>query len=202
MPAAPSGGSGAPSLSSKARVLAVADAEHRAKPAANIRIADIAKGAGVSPALVIVHFKSKNDLLFAAYLAWLSDSVLPKVLAHAETMPAADVVDLLLVKWRATAPEFHRVRDLVSASFWWTEAETAAFTLTMAPMTTLLDNALKRHNPFADETARARALYGLQAGFDHAVRRFGATPQNFDDVGAALRASAAAALHLMGDEPS
>jgi AcrR family transcriptional regulator len=177
-------------LSSKARVLQIANAMHIAKPAADIRIADIARDAGVSPALVIVHYKSKDELLFAAYLGWLRDDISPAMDAFIADNPDADPVRVLMALWRISSRAFHRVRDMVASSYWWTLPEAEAFTAGMAPVRTHLADSLRRESPDASEIQVQRALELLQASFDFAVRRYGSRALDFDAIESALRESA------------
>jgi AcrR family transcriptional regulator len=173
----------------KSRVLAAADALHRRKPAALIKIAEIAALAGVSPALVIAQYKSKDELLFEAYLTWIESRLIPDAQAFLKEAPHAELNSLLTHYFVSLSHSLHRARDMMSTSYWWTMPEGRRYAETIAPLEAMVKACLRRACPHAAEDAIAEAEMLIQSAFESIVRRAGVEQLSLPQVEAMLAAA-------------
>jgi AcrR family transcriptional regulator len=107
------------------RILDATRKLHETKSAQYFQVRDIAAAAGCSAALVIQRFKSKDQLVFAATMAGWRDGI-----ARTKAL-VADPSFTLNAFYRQTFEVDlgygHRVKDLMTMSWWWLEAEEAEF---------------------------------------------------------------------------
>lgn len=164
-------------LPSQERILAAANRLHQHHAAAQIRIADVAKAANVSPALVILHFKSKDELLFAAYLRWLDEVFTPALVDWKAVNPVCTPLDFLVALRELSGDSVHRMRDVLTSSYWWTEPEVNEFAARLSTHRAIMLSCLQSNYPGADQNTLEQADIILQAIFDQTVRA--SAPKSF-----------------------
>lgn len=161
-------------LTSRQRILLAANTLHSKKAAFAIKIREIATLADVSPALVISHFKSKDELLFEAYLHWMQTEETPTLEAwlSGETHPTArSFLAFNLDLCRAT---LHRSRDLLATSYWWTAPEMSRFQAAVAGKGETVLRLLRDEFPNVSEQDREDAERVLRLVFEDGIRQIGA----------------------------
>lgn len=111
---------------SRARILAAAEDLLGKKSAQFVHIRDVAQLAGVSPALIMRYFRSKDELVFEALMRRIAarDQVAFEDFAKHNPHPEIDHLARLCFQLDAGA-DAHATRDLFSMAFWWTEADEA-----------------------------------------------------------------------------
>jgi AcrR family transcriptional regulator len=158
--------------------IAVAYEMHQRRPAATIRVADIARAAGVSASLIIAHFKSKDELLFEAFLDWFEAKLVPDLTSWAQGHPDAGLSEVLVRVFHWVGRPLHRSRDIMASSYWWTAPEAERRQRVMTPVQDLVIAKLRAAAPQARPQDLAAAEQMVQASFEACLRAAGIESMN------------------------
>lgn len=108
---------------SRARILHAAEDLLRRKSAQFVHVRDVAQAAGVSPALILRYYRSKDELVFTAIIHIMagSEAKLCEALERLDPPTASQVFSACMATDVGLAS--HLMRDLLSMSFWWSREE-------------------------------------------------------------------------------
>jgi AcrR family transcriptional regulator len=144
------------------------------------KVRDIAKTAGVSPALVLRYFKSKDELVFEAIISEMNDTGKPKIDAWLSANPQACPEDFSTVMLRTDLQNGHSTRDLMSMQWWWSSLEEQAFQDAIKPRAEKYWALMLRHYglPAESEDSELRTICQLfMVAYLECLRRAGVQRQ-------------------------
>jgi AcrR family transcriptional regulator len=95
----------------------------------HIQLKDVARQANVSAALILFHFKSKDELFLEAHLSNWRDEGLPRFDAWLAARPDLNLRGLALELFQRDLGNLRGTRDLMSLSWWWASADEDTFQL-------------------------------------------------------------------------
>lgn len=108
----------------------------------HVQLQDVARAAGISSALAVRYFKSKEDLfLEAMFVRWESIGV-PIMQAWLEANPAPSVRDVALAVIQRDISIRRTTRDFMSMSNWWSLEDEARYERCLEPRRRAFERAI------------------------------------------------------------
>jgi AcrR family transcriptional regulator len=114
-------------LSAKERIMAAAVALTDERSAQFVKLRDIARTAGVSPSLILFHFKSREDLILEARFMAYEAGRAREIDLELQNGPAKPLADLVLFLASGDMVAGHKVRDFMAMSWWRSIEDEARF---------------------------------------------------------------------------
>lgn len=160
----------------RTRILQAARTLLETKSAQFFKVRDIADRAGVSPALVLRYFKSKDELTFLAILEGLVEVGTPAMRQMVADNPNLTPHEFLLQLMTTDLQNGHRTRDLMTMEWWWSTVEEEQFQAAIAERDALFKTAIlrqARRSPCAPTPELDAVLFLYNITYKECLRRAG-----------------------------
>jgi AcrR family transcriptional regulator len=126
-----------------------------------VQLRDVAAAAGVSSALAVRYFKSKEDLFLEAMFARWETIGVPFMIAWLEANPNPTVRDVALAVLRRDTSLRRTTRDFMSMSYWWSLEDEARYIECLEPRRVAFERALMLQSGLAADAPELVAVINL-----------------------------------------